>query len=1283
MLPPTPRPWTRFSTSILLIATALAGSSIAAAPAHAVPVINCSTLVGSISTDVSFNAAAAQVNGGYCNVIDIASGFTFDIVPTVISAAAGGSLTITGPTNPADDSVLNGNGRQGLAIWIIGSDLNLTVSRLTFSNFDDTIGPWETAFSAATTNGNLSAAFSDVAFIGNSGGVMAGGLHLDSSGVGKTTVATLTGRVTFTDNTSASFESGALWADNSNSTLTLGTPEGDDTITFARNTSRGASGGSISGNTITTYGGTFTDDSAALTGGSIYATGNVTLNGTNFTGNTASGNEGGAVHSETLITITGGTFHGNRATSTNGAGGAVSASGDLTTSQITDATFTNNSSGGHGGAIRTLGRLTVTGSTFRDDSSGLSGGAIAGDDTITVTNSLFQDDTAAGSGGAIISIYASVDSEQSTYSGGSAEDNGGAISAGLGRVTSADDTFTGNRTTRYDGGAIAAVSMTATGSRFTNNRAERNGGAVSAATVDDTASTFTGNRAGERGLRSDRGGAIDTHTGTFTNSVFRDDSAPQGGAIFSAGPLTVTSSLFEDDTATVYGGAIAAFGTLSVNSSTFRRNVALETGGAIFVDDTTTIVNSVFESNEARGPDYNSNGTGGAVNANGTAANGPVTVTGSTFTSNRAAQEGGAISAARPVVLTDDTFANNASLGWSGGAVDVGITGSINVTSSAFSGNTSVKDGGAIRVDGPATITSSVFTGNRSTEDTGVNGGALSAAGDVVVTESDFTSNRSTQWGGAVHTSGSAMVTDSTFDANTTASSGGALYIDDTATITSSTFTDDTSAQLGGAITVGDLVMQASSFDGNRSGLNGGAIFVRRTADVTNSTFVDNYGGFGGAMAFNGSASLSRVAYSTFIGNTAPATQGTVINAPNTTPIALTGSVFAGAAPLCRDEGNAVPLNLTADAAYSFATDTSCGGSSASTSINTAYTTDDSLGMTATITTDDTPGMQVVVPDDTSVVNSYVPVSVLPSITTDQLGAPRNSPNGLTSAGAIQVRPISVDGPASVTVAAGSNATFSVTGYPGIGPAITYQWQRSTDGTTWTPTGGDASTLTLPSVTQADSGLQVRVLVSDNYGNDDTSTAATLTVSSTPTPTPENPPSAPGDPVATTGIASATVTWTAPRSSGSFPVTTYQVRNDVDSKACLVPASAALECTLTGLTDGRPYRFSVRALNGAGWGPWSAWSQAVTPQPLPVPTITIIGTREGRVVAVTGTTTHLVDQSVRAMVRLPGQAAYSPGAIRPVERDGTFTWQRRTAKKVYAYFTHGDVRSNRVVIPAR
>lgn len=1271
--------WTRISTSILLMATALAGGLVATGPAQAAPLPNCSTLVGGITTDDSFNAAAAQVNLGNCNVIDIADGFTFDIVPTEINTAPGNSLTIVGPPNAADDSVLNGNGREGLAIWTSGANLNLTVSRLTFTNFDDTIGPWQSALAVAASS--LAVTLSDVAFINNAGGVMAGGLHLDASPGMATT--NMSGRITFTDNTSASFESGALWADTSSSALTIGTPGGDDTITFARNTSQGSSGGSIAGNIITTYGGTFTDDSAALTGGSIYATGNVALNDTDFTDNTASGNEGGAVHTEGIVTINGGTFEGNRATFPTGAGGAISANGDLTTSLIASSTFSGNAAGGHGGAIRTLGQLTVTGSTFSDDSAGASGGAIAADDTVSVTSTLFHDDTAAGSGGAIISIYASVLSQQSTYSGGTSGDNGGAISAGLGRMTSTQDTFIGNRATRYDGGAIAAGQVTTTGSTFTNNRAGRNGGVVGAASVDDSGSTFASNAA------ADRGGAVDVSSAsTFMNSTFEDDSATQGGAIYSFGPLTLTNSLFEDDTAAALGGAIVAYDTLSVSASTFRRNVALETGGAIFVDDTTTVVHSLFESNEARGPSFGSNGAGGAISSSGF-----TTVTGSTFTTNRSEQEGGALSVSEPLVLTDDTFTSNVSVNQAGGAVNVDAPGTITVTSSTFTSNTGGADGGAIRVDGPATVTSSTFSANGTTTG-GKNGGAISASGSVSVSSSDFTANTSTQWGGAVDSQGSAVIANSTFDANTTSSSGGALYIDDTATITSSNFTDDTSAQLGGAITVGDLVMQSSSFDGNRSGLNGGAIFVRRTANVTNSTFVENFGGYGGAISFAGSSALSRIAFSTLLNNTTAigaTSQGTAINAPSTTPIALTGSVLAGVSPLCYDDTTGpTELNLTADSAYSFATDTSCSGNgaqSASTSINTLYTTDDSLGLTAPLTTDDTPGMQVVIPDDTSVVNAYVPISVLPSITTDQLGGFRNSPNDLTSAGAVQVRPISVTNPASITVAPGSNATFSVTGYPGIGSAITYQWQRSTDGTTWsTIVGAQTATLTLPNVPQSDSGLQVRVVVADSYGNAVTSASATLTVTTGPTPSPGTPPSAPLNPEAMAATSSATVTWSPPMSVGSSAILMYEVRNDRDREGCLVRVPAEittgpLTCTVTGLTNDVTYRFSVRALNAAGWGPWSTWSAAVTPEASA--SIMITGSRQGRDAVVTGTTQGLDGEQVRAMVRFPGQTSFTAGSRRPVDDKGRFTWQRSTGKKVSVYFTHGQTASNHVSIPAR
>jgi hypothetical protein len=53
-------------------------------------------------------------------------------------------------------------------------------------------------------------------------------------------------------------------------------------------------------------------------------------------------------------------------------------------------------------------------------------------------------------------------------------------------------------------------------------------------------------------------------------------------------------------------------------------------------------------------------------------------------------------------------------------------------------------------------------------------------------------------------------------------------------------------------------------------------------------------------------------------------------------------------------------------------------------------------------------------------------------------------------------------------------------------------------------------------------------------------------------------------------------------------------------------------------------------------------------------------------------------------VRFPGQASYQTGTgVRTVNDDGSFEWQRRTGKKIYVYFAADDVRSLRIMIPAR
>ena len=166
----------------------------------------------------------------------------------------------------------------------------------------------------------------------------------------------------------------------------------------------------------------------------------------------------------------------------------------------------------------------------------------------------------------------------------------------------------------------------------------------------------------------------------------------------------------------------------------------------------------------------------------------------------------------------------------------------------------------------------------------------------------------------------------------------------------------------------------------------------------------------------------------------------------------------------------------------------------------------------------------------------------------------------------------------------------------------------------------------------------------------------------------------------------ASVSWTAPLDSGSYPISNYQVTSAPGGRSCLVSVPA-LTCTVSGLTNGTSYTFTVRALNGAGWGSDSAPSNAVTPRATPVKAIQITGSRDAsdtRVVRVSGTTTGLVGEQVTPWVRFTEQTTFTAGTrVRTVAADGTFAWSRATSKKAHVYFTHGSIKSNTVVIPAR
>jgi YVTN family beta-propeller protein len=232
---------------------------------------------------------------------------------------------------------------------------------------------------------------------------------------------------------------------------------------------------------------------------------------------------------------------------------------------------------------------------------------------------------------------------------------------------------------------------------------------------------------------------------------------------------------------------------------------------------------------------------------------------------------------------------------------------------------------------------------------------------------------------------------------------------------------------------------------------------------------------------------------------------------------------------------------------------------------------------------------------------------------------------------------------------------------------------------------GDTWTVTAP-----DGSGTVAVTVTLNGGL--TASAGTFTYGSPTPPAPPVvfPPSAPGAVTAKAGDASAEVAWSASADAGSFPISTYQAVVSPGGQACLI-AVPALSCTVTGLTNGTGYTASVRALNGAGWGPYSAASNAFSPQPVVTPSITITGTRGD----VRGKSGIIVDGITQGFgpgammipwIRFPGQTSFSAGDTRIlVSQDGDFTWQRRTGKRIYLVVRNagGTVESNRLIIQAR
>ena len=193
----------------------------------------------------------------------------------------------------------------------------------------------------------------------------------------------------------------------------------------------------------------------------------------------------------------------------------------------------------------------------------------------------------------------------------------------------------------------------------------------------------------------------------------------------------------------------------------------------------------------------------------------------------------------------------------------------------------------------------------------------------------------------------------------------------------------------------------------------------------------------------------------------------------------------------------------------------------------------------------------------------------------------------------------------SVTPQAPTATTFTLTGpssgniYAASSNFIVTPNDRYTGTITITPSGSGSTGLSATTLTFSDSSTAQTFTITPQA-------AGSITLTPTNNGSLSNPsaltytsnaiaPNAPTNVSATAGNAQATVSFTAPTNDGGSSITGYTVTSNPGS---LTATGSASPITVTGLTNGTSYTFTVKATNAVGDSSASGASSSVTPTPM-------------------------------------------------------------------------------------
>ena len=630
-------------------------------------------------------------------------------------------------------------------------------------------------------------------------------------------------------------------------------------------------------------------------GGAIYTTGTCIVDSSVFDGNDVQfrsqniGNGGAAIYADNgaLLLISNSQIinnHKNMVIRDNNVGdlvvGVVVATGYT---KISKSYFRNNS-GCYGGAVTSLGYTN------------------AGKNQIIIENSVFDANRAFQ--GAAVNVLGSTFKISGTnftnnkgVGYGSGNPNVGALLTWYGcEGTISDCNFINNTA---DNGAAYRLGD------------DHNG--VSSASVDSC--TFINNTA------TNQGGAISV-TGTrgnaildIKNSIFTNNSAKEGSAIYNKYTLTIdadltfTNNRIYSNSGTLNMGEIKTFTDLQKAVNMVEGYINLNANVDMLASEADKFVNGIVVDHL-----INMEGNDFTINANNLGRIFDVTSTGklniySANLINGNADIGGAIYNTGSVYAYNTIFKNNTAATMGGAVFN---NGELVVSDSVFDsndivnrGSASVDHGGAAIYnwyDGVLTVSGSNFTNNIKNYKNGdCLVGAVAAIGDATISDSYFVNN-SGRWGGALSVMGgeSSSATnfidiDGTKFVNNSALYGGAMFVWGSNYSISNSVFDNNSAfgkgnmtpnnNNGGALVVtqGNIPISGtiinSNFTNNKAQYGGAAWINEGTVDISNSNFINNTATVkAGAIGFEPAyTKITATVYGTnFINNTAGVDGGAI-----------------------------------------------------------------------------------------------------------------------------------------------------------------------------------------------------------------------------------------------------------------------------------------------------------------------------------------------------------------------------------------------------------------------